>query len=251
MTLILDRDASYVAPVVADPLILVLAGQSNMLRAGAEATYADSPYDASIVVESMRWYIEDGASPGTVETPGGPGLSIARGIVAATGRNVGVVGAALSGSNVEAWTKGHDLYDDMLAAIQATGYPVAGFFFAQGEVDARDDGYVPGDVPGTEGTALSARGWGVYCRRLIASLREDLDQPDLPVVLGRLAHNADAVYGHWDTIQAQQDDVAARVANVAIVDPEPVVLVDTVHWTQASYDLVAATYVTAWLELTA
>lgn len=242
MTLVLTRNPAEALAVTVDPLLFVVAGQSNMLRAGAEATYDAAPQDASITIEGMYWYVDPGVAPGTVVTPGGPILTMARLLVDATGGTVGMIGAAQSGTNIAAWQKGYALYDDMLAAIQDTGLPVAGFFFAQGEFDSRGD-----DPAGIEGTAVANYGWGVFFAQMVADLRADLGQPTLPVVYGRLAHNNDATYTHWDLIKAQQD--AVDIENAVEIDPEPVVLADTVHWTQASYDLVAPKYVNAWLAL--
>lgn len=222
--------------------VFVLAGQSNMIPPGRELEVPAEPADTGLVLAALRWWMVPGAAPGTVRAQAGPGLGFARAVVRAGVPRVGLVGCALGGSNITAWQKGQALYDDCLAAVRAIGLPVAGVLFAQGEVDARSDGYQPPD-----GTVLAPDLWGDCFGHFVVDFRADTGQPDLPVVYARLAHSAADVHGNWAAVQAQQD--AVRIPGVAMVDPEPVELADQVHWTDEGYAAVGEKMAAAWLAL--
>jgi hypothetical protein len=233
---------SPTATATATPAValFVLAGQSNMGLWDAIEVPA-APEDGGLVLAGLRWTApEPGSTPGTIRVRNGPGLAFAR-AVARTGQRVGLVGCAVPGTGIRDWQKGQPLYDECLAAVRATGLPVAGLVVYQGEADAARPRANPDAAP----TA-----WAALFSRFVADWRADLGQPDLPAVYARLAHTTSEVFvANWTTVQAQQD--AARAPGVIEVDVEPVVLrdpvLDGVHLDDASYDLVGERLAAAWL----
>jgi hypothetical protein len=224
--------------------LFVLAGQSNMLGktvpGGRTLETASAAEDASVVLSALNWRQEPGVAPGTVLTWSGPGLFFVRGVVAAVPGDVGLVGAAFAGTTLTHWQRGSPYYDAAVAAVKATGLPVAGLLFYQGEADAAN-------LPRTEGLPLRVTNWLTWFERFVSSFRADLGDQRVPVVLCRLAHTDRPDYPNWATIQAQQD--AVRLPRCVLVDPEPVTLDDGLHLTDAGYATLGAKMATAWLTI--
>jgi hypothetical protein len=236
--------AAVPAEAVPDPppvRVFVLAGQSNM-GMWATVEYPAAPEDAALVlaesaIPDYPWTAPvPGATPGTVAVRNGPGLGFARRLAERGVARVGIVGCGAPGKALFRWLPGSTIYDNCLAAIRRVGLPVAGVLFYQGEADA--DTTDPGADPDH---------WGAVFGQVVASLRRDTGQPDLPVVFVRLAHTLDPHRGNWSVVQAQQDAVALE--RVVLVDPEPVTLQDSVHLDDASWLALGARLADAYLDL--
>lgn len=229
-----------ITPTPTPPIeLFALVGQSNM-GLWERIQVPAAPEDAGFALAGLRWEApQPGYAPGTTLALNGPGLAFGR-AVARTGRRVGLVGCAVPGTGIRAWQKGQPLYDDCLAAVRATGLPLAGVIVYQGEADAFDPRILP--------TAAGDQ-WGTLFGAFGADWRADLDQPDLPIVYARLAHATSTVFTRWTTVQTQQD--AARAPGVIEVEVEPVVLrdpvMDGVHLDDPSYALVGERLAAAWL----
>lgn len=226
------------------PLVLVLAGQSNM-GGWAPAEYAVSPLDASLVAAGGTWTDPaPGSEAGLVRVSNGPGLGIARGLARGGVRRIGLVNCAVGGTGIATWVPGGEQYEACRRTVAATGLPVAGVVFWQGEQDAVTSPW-RWDYP------KRAADWGDAFRATLAGWRSDWGA-DLPVVVVRLAHNGDpAAYGDWATVQAQQDGLVG-LPNLVLVDPEPVALQpgSAVHLDDASWlavgERIAAAYQARW-----
>lgn len=220
--------------MVGGPLVVVLVGQSNMIRTGATVVRPALAADGRIA-GTLRWWLR-GAGPGLVAAPAGPGLALARALAAATGRAVTLVGGAAGGTTIAQWGRGGALYAETLGsarALVAAGGDLAAVVAGQGETDARSD--VDGSAAGPLG-ALHPDDWHVHVGALAAALRCDLGRPRLPVVLSLLAHTTSAVHGNWTRVERSQAQVA--LCDYVPVEPEaagPVDLVDGLHWTDADY----------------
>lgn len=202
--------------------MFLLAGQSNMIRGGATVTRPAVPAD-DLLSGTLRWWLTRNPD-GTVTAPCGPGLGFGRTVAAALARPVVLVGAALGGSSIAQWQRGTPLYDETLGATQAVCGEVGALLFAQGEADARDDGQILEPHPDD---------WHCYLAALVCALRLDLGLPDLPVLLGLLGSTTSPVHGNWARVQACQ--AAAAIPGLVKVDPNPVELVDTVHYADSTY----------------
>lgn len=221
------------------PILVLLAGQSNMIAAGRWMEVPTVAADAQITPTALRFALEYPGG-GVTRVASGPGLHLARGLIQAGYPRVGVVGAAMSGTSIDAWMPGGARYAEMMGAIPATGMRPAGFFYYQGENEAVTD---PGGVPPSN----RAQAWRAKFERLVAGVRQALGQPTLPVVYVRLAHTGDTHFVNWPVVQAQQD--AVSIPNAALVDPEPATLVDSEHLSNDSCIALGAKLAAAWLAL--
>lgn len=214
--------------------VWILAGQSNMEGSGALPSFA-TPHPL-VRAFSLRREWRKAADPLHVQfessdachhggrqidraqaeqwreraTVGsGPGLPFGRERLKRTGVPQGLVCAALGGSPLSAWnpeaTEG--LYASMLASVRATGQPVAGVLWYQGESDTSE--------------ASSAR-YTENMRRLVAATRRDLRQSRLPWAMMQIARVARIGSGEfWNQVQERQrrlPEVIPHLATVAAID---------------------------------
>ncbi|MCU4675243.1 sialate O-acetylesterase [Catenovulum sp. 2E275] len=184
------------------PSIYLLMGQSNM--AGRDTRTLDQQVDNPKVLtlnEDNEWRVaRDPIHKKTGRTePGiGPGISFANALINAGCENkIGLVPTAVGGTPIRRWVKGGDLYEQALqkAKIASQYGTIKGMIWLQGESDS-------------DKSAKSS----IYAQQLkamINSLRADLNQPDLAVVVGEIGYFID-----------QQDypyavDVRAAIKQVA------------------------------------
>lgn len=218
-------------PPAPPPAVFVLAGQSNMAPIGASARPA-VPEDDRIAVYPGTFVLERRGQ--FTLASDGPGLALLRG-VARSGRAVGAVGCGVGGTGIREWQRGEAPYDACVTRLRALGLRVAGLAFYQGEADTWSDGREPRTL--SDGVTLRApHTWGTDFAAFVASFREDLGQPDLPVAFVRIAHSDRAGRDNWGTVQAAQD--AVRLPGVVLVPSEPATLVDGLHLDAASHDRV-------------
>src|SRR5208283_266740 len=152
----------------------------------------------------------------------GLGLPFAVALVEQTRVPIGLVACAHGGTSMEQWNPakknegGNSLYGSFLRQIQLAGGKVKGVLWYQGESDARG-----GDA------------WKIYHRvfaDFIASVRADLNQPDLPfyyVQIGRFINAADLK--GWNAVQEFQRRLPERVPNTGVVSVIDLELDDAIH----------------------
>jgi hypothetical protein len=233
--------------------VFIFAGQSNMVgfQTNSDQLTAAQKASQSNVLYAQRQALPvswlNMSAPTEVNTPGqwpvnsghgfGPELTAPMTISNAhTSRTVAAVKFAVNATDLNGdWNVNNvnGLYPQMLARVNdaltklpqqqggTTGY-VAGFFWMQGESDA--------------GVASWASNYQTNLTNLIARVRQDFGDPDLPFVLGQI-NNAGAF---TNTVRTAQSNVAASVLFTALTltDDLPRVPGDTVHFTtQGTYDL--------------
>ena len=128
----------------------------------------------------------------------GVGLFFAREMLERSGgAPQGLICAAHGGTTMQQWSPdqkhlgGKSLYASMLASVRATGQPVSGILWYQGESDAN-----PQEAPR----------YTQRMKKLVAASRRDLRQPRLPWMIVQIAR----VFGEaaspqeWNSIQDQQ-----------------------------------------------
>jgi len=235
--------------------VWILAGQSNMQGCG---NLVDSPKPHPLVrAFSMRREWRLGVEPITIpaESPdfchhngrqatpeetetirrtnpkgASPGLSFGREMVRRTGVPQGLICTAHGGTSMTQWTPKRkidgrlSLYGSMLASVEATGQPVAGVLWYQGESDADT-------VPATMYTDRM--------KKLVASSRRDLRQPKLPWVIVQLARvfrdeNFSAERA-WNSIQEQQRLLPGLVGRLGVVAAVDLELDDFIHISGKSF----------------
>ena len=152
----------------------------------------------------------------------GLGLPFAVALVEQTRVPIGLVACAHGGTSMEQWNPakkhegGNSLYGSFLRQIQLAGGRVKGVLWYQGESDA-----------------LGGDAWKVYHRvfaDFIASVRADLNQPDLPfyyVQIGRFIKDGDPK--RWNAVQEVQRRLPERVTNTGVVSVIDLELDDSIH----------------------
>lgn len=231
-----DADGRVVASVrsfyVGD--VWILAGQSNMEGSGALPSFSKPHPRVRVFSLRREWAMAREPLHVQFESPdachhggrqidreqarqwreratigSGPGLAFGRARAKRTGVPQGLVCAALGGSSLSAWDPGtkDGLYASMLASVRATGQPVAGMLWYQGESDTGETG---------------AAGYTEKMKRLVAAVRRDLRDPALPWAMVQLARVARAGTGEfWNDVQERQrrlPGVISRLATVAAID---------------------------------
>ncbi|AHF90250.1 hypothetical protein OPIT5_08570 [Opitutaceae bacterium TAV5] len=227
--------------------VWLLAGQSNMEGCGLLAASSARPHPLIRVFSLAREWrlaadplhvpwespepaLNDGkpftreqaeAYRKTSRVGAGVGVHFAREMLARSGVPQGLICAARGATRMEQWlpTRARDggsgLYGAMLRSVRATGQPVAGVLWHQGE----------GDTPGERAAFYSRR-----MRRLVAAVRRDLELPRLPWIFAQIAR----VYGErpdcaWNFVQEQQRVLAERIPDAALVATVDLPLDDFIH----------------------
>ncbi len=151
----------------------------------------------------------------------GLGLSFAQHMLARTHVPVGLVPCAHGGTSMDQWSpelkdKGGDsLYGAMLRRIHAVGGQVTGVLWYQGESDAN-----PTDAPAFQAKFVT----------FVATLRKDLEQPDIPFYYVQIGRHID---GHnvveWNAIQVTQLKAEALIPRSGVVASVDFSLDDGIH----------------------
>ncbi|SDT95757.1 sialate O-acetylesterase [Verrucomicrobium sp. GAS474] len=155
----------------------------------------------------------------------GPGLHFAHEMVKRSGSvPQALICTAHGGTSMTQWDpakkglKGGSLYGSMLLSVRATGQPVAGVLWYQGESDA---------------DPAAAALYRDRMRKLVAASRRDLRQPRLPWVVVQIGR----VFGHrpaetipaWNRIQEEQRRLPAAIAHLETVPAVDLPLDDPIH----------------------
>jgi len=162
----------------------------------------------------------------------GVGVFFAREMFARSGVPQGLIATAHGGTSMAQWDPalkgrgGESLYGSMLLSLRATGQPVAGVLWYQGESDTRDE----------EPDLYTDR-----MRALVAAVRRDLKQPALPWIMAQIG----AVYGdwggpRWNDTQEQQRLLPKRIRHLDLVSAVDLPLDDYIHIAAEGFPVLAA-----------
>ena len=163
----------------------------------------------------------------------GVGLPFAREMLKRSGVPQALICTAHGGTSMEQWDPalkgqgGDSLYSSMLFSVRATGHPLAGVLWYQGESDT------------------SPRQAAEYTRRmqaLVSAVRRDLLQPALPwlvVQIGRVIGPREE-FASWNSIQEQQRLLPEKIKNLETVAAVDLALDDNIHISSKSFPLLAA-----------
>lgn len=214
--------------------VWVLAGQSNMVgRARLEAP--EQPDErVRMQLPDGKWKLAEEPLHERKEGPdgealgAGSALTFAKEMVQRTGIPIGLIPCAKGGTNLTLWDpakKGREsLYGALLWRVAAAGGRVAGILWYQGEADSRD----------TRAGLYAER-----FRQLVASLRADLQAPELPFYYAQLARFAgEELSGHTveseEMVRETQRKAEAQIANSVMVATIDLELGDHIHLDAAS-----------------
>lgn len=158
----------------------------------------------------------------------GPGLAFGRTLTEITGRPVGLLPCAHGGTTLAHWWHDQkttsDLYGAMLERVRRAGGHVRGLLWYQGESDAAR-------------SPEEAARYGERLTEWIQAVRNDLEQPELPVLIVQLAPTVRHPSGtsdqqldkSWTMVRQAQLDLPRHVPWCACVCATDLGLWDTVH----------------------
>jgi acyl-CoA thioesterase-1 len=154
----------------------------------------------------------------------GPGYGFAKAMLAAEPNvTIGLVVNAKGGSSIEQWAKGTKFYDEAVRrtkqAVEAGG-ELAGVLWHQGESNAKNpEGYLD------------------KLKALVANLRDDLGEPDLPFVVGQVKD--------VPAINAQLAALPRAVDGTGCANSDGLKTMDRWHFDTASIKLLGQRYADA------
>jgi len=227
--------------------VWVLAGQSNMEGIGdmsgaakphplvrsfsmrREWRLAEDPLH--VLAESPDICHNGGAqcSPASAdkrryERPKGTGVGVffAREMLKRSGVPQGLISAAHGGTSMAQWDpalkklRGESLYYSMLESVRATGQPVAGLLWYQGESDANE---------------IGAPLYTKRMEKLVAATRRDFGLSKLPWIIVQLGRffNAEPSHPYWNSIQEQQRLLPAKIKYFESVPAIDLPMDDHIH----------------------
>jgi hypothetical protein len=227
-----------------DLSLVLLIGQSNMAGRGVVEPQDKEPIPGVFMlnatasewvpaVDPMNWK----SSRGGV----GPGREFARALVKARpGARIGLIFAAVGGTNLEMWRPGADLYNEALErlrAAQKSGKLVA-ILWHQGEADASR-------VTAPEIAAAYASRWVVMMKQL----RADAGAPDVPIVAGEIGQFLERP--HARVVNEQINALPRRFDHVGVVSSKGLTDIgDQLHFNATSQRELGRRYAAAFFALT-
>jgi hypothetical protein len=229
--------------------LFLLAGQSNMAGRGkvdAKAHEADPRILAinkqnewQVAMDPLHW---DKTAAGT-----GIGKPFAEMITSKDrGITVGLIPSACGGSPISTWqpgeywtqTKSHPWDDSIERAKRAMkDGTLKAILWHQGESDSN---------------AKKAATYEKNLEDLIHRFRKELDDPDLPFIIGQLGRFPAKPWNeHREAVDAAQRAVAAKMKNVRFVEiPNPESIGDDLHFDTPTLRRFAQVYAAAYLDIT-
>jgi hypothetical protein len=162
----------------------------------------------------------------------GVGIFFAQDMLERSGVPQGLICAAHGGTSMQQWSPerknlgGQSLYASMLASVHATGQPVAGVLWYQGESDAN---------------LADAVHYTARMKELVAATRRDFKLPRLPWIVVQIGR----VYGHpsglgpWNDIQEQERLLPKKIKNLETVAAIDLPMDDGIHIGSDGYPLLA------------
>ena len=237
--------------------LFVLAGQSNMV--GWAPIPEEQKTDPRIYVFGNDYHWRIASEPidrayNQVDKVSedrnagyGPALAFA---IASLDRHpravIGLIPCAKSSSAIAQWQRNlsdQTLYGSCLKRAQAASVmgKIAGILFFQGETDALDPILYPQPVP-------RPFDWATLFTALITDLRNDLHEPELPVVFAQLGSDPlSRDFLNWNIVQEQQSSIDLHMTAMITTDDLP--LMDGVHFTAESYQIIGRRLADAYWDL--
>jgi hypothetical protein len=161
---------------------------------------------------------------------------------------IGLIPCAKNSSGIIEWQRSlsdQTLYGSCLKRALAAS-PMgrfSGLLFFQGETDALDPGLYPQPEP-------QPTTWSDLFTSFVTGMRNDLGQPDLPVVFAQLgAHPMSFDFPNWEVVKEQQASVTLPMTAMIVTDDLP--LMDGLHFTTESYRTIGKRFADAYWRLAA
>jgi sialate O-acetylesterase len=196
----------------------------HVKRESSDACHSDGPPFSPAEAREFRRQATKGV---------GVGVFFAREMLQRSGVPQGLICTAHGATSMTQWDAGRknegaaSFYGSMLLAVKATGQPVAGVLWYQGESDACE----------SDKELYTER-----TKRLVAATRRDLRQPSLPwiaVQIGRVFDGRTEVAA-WNDLQEQQRLLPDKIKNLELLAAIDLPLDDGIHLASAGHARLAA-----------
>jgi hypothetical protein len=159
---------------------------------------------------------------------------------------IGLIPCAKNASAIIEWQRNlsdQTLYGSCLKRARAAS-PMgqfSGVLFFQGETDALDPVQYPDPEPHPEE-------WASLFSAFVTEFREDLNQPNLPVIYAQIGSTSSTeAFINWEIVKEQQASVSLPETTMIITDD--LALMDGVHFTTDSYRTIGARFANAYWNL--
>ena len=159
---------------------------------------------------------------------------------------IGLIPCAKDSTGIAQWQRNlsdQSLYGSCLKRARAasTMGRIVGILFFQGETDAQH----PALYPQPE---LHPFDWAQLFSAFITDLRQDLEEPDLPVVFAQLGSNPlSADFPNWQVVKEQQ--LSIDLPMTAMITTDDLSLMDGLHFTTESYQIIGRRFADAHWDL--
>lgn len=191
--------------------IYLLMGQSNTVGRDIRslASQIDNPHILALNHDN-QWVVAREPIHYDMQKPAGqgPGIPFAVEMLKTEpGITIGLVPCAVGGTPLSRWVKGGDLYEACIARakIAAQAGVISGMLWHQGEADTTDK-----QLADTYEKRLT---------QMFRDLRADLNQPDMPIIVGQLGPFLDpAKYPFLDTVKTSIQRMPAALPHVGYAD---------------------------------
>lgn len=222
--------------------IFLLMGQSNMAGRGLLEDVEPIRDERISVFQDGRWAVAEEPLHHDRPTAGiGLAMSFARSVLDADpGSDIGLVPRAVGSTPLARWMPGADLYEGaMAAAREATrDGTIKAVLWHQGEHDSKSE----------EDASSYSRRFTV----MATTLRERLDAPSLPVVLGELGSylSARPDFPHYLMVNAELRKIPDALPHSAVVSAEGLGdKGDDLHYDARSLRIFGERYAAAYLAM--
>jgi len=206
--------------------IVILIGQSNMEGRGDPA---DLPADFPTHSKDI-WQFTDAEWKLARDTPlpngrVGPAIAIADDLISnGAAKSVGFVLCAAGNTAIDRWQPGSARYVSCLERIKRArrSNRIIGAAFYQGESDTS--------------SMQDVNAWPSKFQAIVAALRSDLGQTDLPfvmAVIGKINRPSDARFKYWQEMQGVQRAISIPGVSILEASPFPIGK-DGIHLTTKS-----------------
>lgn len=232
-------DDAVKLPAKNDFRIFLLIGQSNMAGRGKPREEQDKTPHPRVFVFNKEQAWVPAVDPLHFDKPAavgvGLGTTFAKTIAESEGLTIGLVPAAFGGSPIADWARGGKHYVPAVARTKAAlkDGTLAGILWHQGESDS---------------TPEKAPLYQAKLDELVRNLREDLDAPSVPFIVGTLADTAKGA-GAPQINQALRT-LPDRIPHTGCVLAEGLTMsADKIHFDAKSYRELGKRYAAEWLRV--
>ena len=226
----------------------LMIGQSNMAGRGEFADVTPISNKQCYMLRMGRWQkMSEPINPdrsileGKFHSGVGLAASFADDLAKATDERVGLIPCADGGTILSQWMPGQVLYDHavMQCKLAQRSSRIRGILWHQGESDCKDDARVD-----------------AYQEKfitMITTLRRDLGDETLPVIIGELPHNIAPVWERGDRplrLNRIFGEIVRELPHSALVSAQGLSMKpDGIHFNAVSYRELGHRYARAYLEI--